>query len=43
MDTMVTPAVAGEVMAVLREWLSNVLRHAQATAVEVQLRPGPSC
>ena len=42
MDTMVTPAVAGEMMAVLRESLSNVLRRAQATAVEVTVtaRPG---
>ena len=41
-DTLVTPAVAGEMMAVLRESLSNVLRHAQATAVEVTVtaRPG---
>ena len=40
-DTMVTPAVAGEMMAVLRESLSNVLRHAQATAVEVTVTARP--
>ncbi len=40
-DTMVTPAVAGEMMAVLRESLSNVLRHAQATAVEVTVTAQP--
>ena len=40
-DTLVTPAVAGEMMAVLRESLSNVLRHAQATAVEVTVTARP--
>lgn len=40
-DAMVTPAVAGEMMTVLRESLSNVLRHAQATAVEVTVTVRP--
>ena len=40
-DTLVTPAVAGEMMTVLRESLSNVLRHAQATAVEVTVTVRP--
>ena len=40
-DTTVTPAVAGEMMTALRESLSNVLRHAQATAVEVTVTVRP--
>ncbi len=40
-DTLVTPAIADQMMAVLRESLSNVLRHAQATAVEVTVAAGP--
>jgi signal transduction histidine kinase len=40
-DTLVTPAVAGQMMAVLREALSNVLRHAQASAVQVTVAAGP--
>lgn len=40
-DTVVTPAIAGQMMAVLRESLSNVLRHAQAAAVEITVAAGP--
>ncbi len=40
-DTLVTPAIADQMMAVLRESLSNVLRHAQATAAEVTVAAGP--
>ncbi len=40
-NTLVTPAVAGQMMAVLRESLSNVLRHTQATAVEVTVTARP--
>ena len=40
-DTAVTPAIAGQMMAVLRESLSNVLRHAQAAAVEITVAAGP--
>ena len=34
-DTLVTPAIAAQMMAVLRESLSNVLRHAAATAADI--------
>ena len=40
-DTLVAPAIAGQMMAVLRESLSNVLRHAQASAVEITVAAGP--
>ncbi len=39
-DTLVTPDIAGQLLAVLRESLSNVLRHARATAVEVTVMAG---
>ena len=39
-DTAVDDRVAAEVLATLREALSNVARHAQATSVEVELRIG---
>ncbi len=38
--TLVTPDIAGQLLAVLRESLSNVLRHARATAVEVTVAAG---
>src|SRR5690606_28468625 len=39
-DSAVTPEIRSEVMAVLREALSNVVRHAQATAVRVSVTVG---
>lgn len=39
-DSAVTPEIRSEVMAVLREALSNVVRHAQATAVRVSVSAG---
>ena len=38
LDTMVPPAVTGDLLAVLREALSNVLRHARATTADVVVR-----
>jgi PAS domain S-box-containing protein len=38
LDTMVPTAVASDLLAVVREGLSNVLRHANATTVEVVIR-----
>ena len=38
LDTMVPAAVAGDLLAVVREGLSNVLRHARATAADVAVR-----
>jgi signal transduction histidine kinase len=40
-DTAVPPEVADHLVATLREALSNVAQHAQATAVEVRLTVGP--
>jgi signal transduction histidine kinase len=40
-DTLVTPAIAAQMMAVLRESLSNVVRHARAAAVEITVAAGP--
>lgn len=37
-DTGVTAVVAGELIAILRESLSNVARHARASRVEVEVR-----
>lgn len=37
LDTLATPAIAEQVLAVLREALSNVTRHASASRVEVQV------
>jgi signal transduction histidine kinase len=36
-DTALTPAVADDVLLVLREALSNIARHADATAAQVEL------
>jgi len=38
LDTMVPPAVTGDLLAVVREALSNVLRHARATTADVVVR-----
>lgn len=40
-DTAVQPAVAEQLLAVLREALSNVARHAKATEVGVRIEVGP--
>ena len=40
-DALVTPDIACQMLAVLSESLSNVLRHAGATAVEVTVVAGP--
>lgn len=40
LDTLVGPAVAEQLLAVLRESLSNVIRHAKASAVEIQISAG---
>ena len=40
-DALVTPEIACQMLAVLRESLSNVLRHAGATAVDVTVVAGP--
>ena len=40
-DALVTPDIGCQMLAVLRESLSNVLRHAGATAVEVTVVAGP--
>jgi len=37
-DSGVTPVIAGELVATLREALSNVARHARASRVEVEVR-----
>jgi signal transduction histidine kinase len=39
-DTIVGPALAEHLLAALRELLSNVTRHARATAVEIRVRAG---
>jgi signal transduction histidine kinase len=39
-DTTITADIAGQMLAVLRESLSNVLRHAQAAAVDVTVAAG---
>ena len=39
-DALITPEFAGQMLAVLRESLSNVLRHARATAVDVTVAAG---
>jgi signal transduction histidine kinase len=39
-DTLVSPDVADHVLAVLREALTNVARHARATATRVDLSAG---
>jgi two-component system, NarL family, sensor histidine kinase DevS len=41
-DSLVTDRVAEQLLAVLREGLSNVARHAHATAVEVAVRADPA-
>ena len=40
-DKVADPEISGHLLAVLREALSNVVRHAQATAVEVTVIAGP--
>jgi signal transduction histidine kinase len=40
-DTAVDPEIGDQLLAVLREALSNVIRHAAATAVEVEVVVGP--
>ena len=40
MDSIVGPDLAEHLLAALRELLSNVIRHARATAVEVRVRAG---
>jgi len=39
-DTIVGPDLAEHLLAALRELLSNVIRHARATGVEIRLRAG---
>ena len=39
-DTIVGPELAEHLLAALRELLSNVIRHARATAVEIRIRAG---
>ncbi len=40
-DKVADPEISGHLLAVLREALSNVVRHAKATAVEVTVIAGP--
>jgi signal transduction histidine kinase len=40
-DTLISAGVAEQMLAVLRELLSNVAKHAKATAVSVQLQADP--
>ena len=39
-DTQVTPHIAVQMLAVLRESLSNVIHHAQATATDIAITAG---
>lgn len=41
-DTLVPPAIAEQLLAVLREALSNAVRHAEATEIDVELEADPS-
>jgi signal transduction histidine kinase len=41
-DTLVPSGIAEQLLAVLREALSNAARHADATAVEVEVQAGPT-
>ena len=41
-DTLVPGRIAEQLLAVLREALSNAARHADATAVEVEVQAGPT-
>jgi signal transduction histidine kinase len=41
-DTLVPARIAEQLLAVLREALSNAARHADATAVEVEVQAGPT-
>ena len=40
-DTIVGPQIAEHLLTALRELLSNVTRHARATAVDIRIRAGP--
>jgi signal transduction histidine kinase len=41
LDTIVGPQLAEHLLTALRELLSNVTRHARATAVDIRVRAGP--